>query len=150
MRNSAAIKAVAIVLASVALLAAVGGGIGIIAMAETGLYNRTVAEIKTERMQSITASVADHLVREYIKENLSNMTENALRNSGFYDSHSYYWYEFNTDLGVNGWYYHVQSQDGKTVAFSGNGERPAEFVTYTHVIQLTYPKLLHYQDRSTK
>ena len=68
MRNSAAIKAVAIVLASVALLAAVGGGIGIIAMAETGLYNRTVAEIKTERMQSITASVADHLVREYIKE----------------------------------------------------------------------------------
>ena len=146
MRNSAAIKAVAIVLASVALLAAVGGGIGIIAMAETGLYNRTVAEIKTERMQSITASVADHLVREYIKENLSNMTENALRNSGFYDSHSYYWYEFNTDLGVNGWYYHAQSKDGKTVAFSGNGERPAEFVTYTHVIQLTYPKLLHYQE----
>ena len=33
MRNSAALKAVAIILASVALLAAVGGGIGIIAMA---------------------------------------------------------------------------------------------------------------------
>ena len=113
MRNSAAIKAVAIVLASVALLAAVGGGIGIIAMAESGLYNRTVAEIKTERMEEVTASVADHLVREYIKENLSNMTDNALRNSGFYDSYSYYWYEINTDLGMNGWYYHVQSQDGK-------------------------------------
>ena len=146
MRNSAAIKAVAIVLASVALLAAVGGGIGIIAMAESGLYNRTVAEIKTERMEEVTASVADHLVREYIKENLSNMTDNALRNSGFYDSYSYYWYEINTDLGMNGWYYHVQSQDGKSVAFSGNGERPAEFVTYTHVFQLTYPKLLHYQE----
>ena len=146
MRNSTVLKAVAIVLASVALLAAVGGGLGVIAMADSGLYNRTVAEIKTERMQSITESVADHLVREYIKENLSNMTENALQNSGFYDSHSYYWYDFNNDLGVDGWYYHAQSKDGKTVAFSGNGEQPAEFVTYPHVVQLTYPKLLHYQE----
>ena len=46
MKHSIILKSVAIFLAAVALVAAVGGAVGLVGMAESGLYNKTVTELR--------------------------------------------------------------------------------------------------------
>ena len=90
MKHSIILKSVAIVLAAVALLAAVGGAIGLFALVDSGLYSKSVAELRNEKMEGVVSDVAESLVREYIARNLSDMTENALQNSGYFNGHEYY------------------------------------------------------------
>ena len=143
MKSSLVIKAVAIVLAAVALVAAVGGAFGMVAMSEAGLYNRSIAELQQSRMENITAGVAESLVQDYIEVHLSKATEEMLEHSSFYNhGYDYYWYEFNDLLGVNGWYYTLSDAAG--VLESGGGEQESweGFTLYEHVVSMAYPKLL--------
>ena len=142
MKHSIVLKSIAIILAAVALVAAVGGAIGLVGMAETGLYNKTVTELRQEQMDSVVYSVSTSLVREYIGENLSGMTENALRNSSFFNSYDYDYYVFNDELGINGWSYAVR-ENNKVVKL--NGPPQENMVEYQQTVSLVYPRLLWYE-----
>ena len=141
MKHSIVLKSVAIVLAAVALLAAVCGGVGMFALADSGLYSRSVEELQQEKTDIITSSVADSLVREYIEDNLSDMTENALRHSSFFNGYDYYYYQFNDELGDDGWAYAIRQGD-KTVRLDQTPQNGWQEFEYT--MSLVYPKLLGY------
>ena len=141
MKHSIVLKSIAIILAAVALVAAVGSAIGLFALVDSGLYNKSVEDLQRENNENIVASVADSLVREYIADNLSNMTDNARRHSGFFDGYDYYYYEFNEDLGVNGWAYAIR-QDGKTLRREQTPQ--IDWEEYTYTISTVYPMLLGY------
>ena len=145
MKHSTVLKAVAIVLAAAALVMAAGGTLGMVALSEAGLYNRTVEEVQTERMENITAQVADSLVEEYIEVHLSNANEEMLQHSSFYgNSFDYYWYEFNDALGVDGWQYSIAEEPGGKVLESGGGQdENTVYTAYEHRVSMTYPKLRH-------
>ena len=139
-------KAVAIILAALALVTAIGSGTGMLIAAEQGLHTKTVQQLKEERMEEVTNAVADSIVREYIKVNYSAMTKAALEFSNFYTGYDYYWYELNGALGVDGWQYYLLSETGEMLSSKGSGIVPSLYTTYTHMIQLTYPKLLAVQE----
>lgn len=145
MKHSIILKSVAIVLAAVALLAAVGGAIGLFALVDSGLYSKSVAELRKEKMEGVVSDVAESLVREYIAHNLSDMTENALKNSGYFNGHEYYLYVFNEDLGTDGWCYAIREiSSGKVVSMDqapGSGLKE-----YQYNLSTTYPKLLWYEE----
>ena len=145
MKHSIILKSVAIVLAAVALLAAVGGAIGLFALVDSGLYSKSVAELRNEKMEGVVSDVAESLVREYIARNLSDMTENALQNSGYFNGHEYYIYVFNENLGTDGWCYAIREVgSGKVVSmdqlpWSGLKE-------YQYTLSQTYPRLLWHEE----
>ena len=145
MKHSIILKSVAIVLAAVALLAAVGGAIGLFALVDSGLYSKSVAELRNEKMESVVSDVAESLVREYIARNLSDMTENALQNSGYFNGHEYYLYVFNEDLGPDGWCYAIREVgSGKVISMDqvpGSGLKE-----YQYTLSQTYPRLLWYRE----
>ena len=147
MKHSIVLKAVAIVLAAVALAAAVGGAAGLLCLADSGLYNKSVEQLRRERLEDITGSVAASLVRDHIEENLSKMTENALNHSGFFNDYEYYLYSFNEELGRDGWNYAVrETSSGKTVRTNGTAQ--PGFAEYSHTMSLVYPELLWERERS--
>ena len=145
MKHSIILKSVAIVLAAVALLAAVGGAIGLFALVDSGLYSKSVAELRNEKMEGVVSDVAESLVREYIARNLSDMTKNALQNSGYFNGHEYYLYVFNEDLGTDGWCYAIREiSSGKVISMDqvpGSGLKE-----YQYTLSTTYPKLLWYEE----
>ena len=141
MKHSRILKTIAIALAAVALAAAVGGAVGLFALVEAGLYNKSVEDLRREKTDYIVSGVADSLVREYIKDNLSNMTQNALDHSGFFNGYGYYYHHFNEDLGADGWAYAIHV-DNKTVKLDQTPQPGWEEYDYT--LSLVYPKLLGY------
>ena len=145
MKHSIILKSVAIVLAAVALLAAVGGAIGLFALVDSGLYSKSVEELRNEKMEGVVSDVAESLVREYIARNLSDMTENALQNSGYFNGHEYYLYVFNEDLGTDGWCYAIREvSSGKVISMDqapGSGLKE-----YQYTLSTTYPRLLWYEE----
>ena len=145
MKHSIVLKAVAIVLAAVALVMVAGGALGLLCLADSGLYNKNVEDIRQEQMEIVTESVASALVREYIEDNLSKMTDNALQHSEFFNSYNYYRYAFDDELGRNGWNYTVrETASGKTV--KTNGSAQPGFAEYSHTVSLVYPELLWYEE----
>ena len=149
MKYSIPIKALAIVLAAAALLAAVCGGVGMIGMVEYDLYRNSVEDLTKQRMESATAELADSLVREYISTNLVNAEENWMAYSSFFGSSSYYFFQFNEQLGDDGWSYTIADTKTGNVLASGGGMRAdlqystaAFYTTYTHQISMDYPQLL--------
>ena len=143
MKHSMILKSVAIFLAAVALVAAAGGALGLVGMAESGLYNKTVTELRQERLNDMVHSVSVSLVREYIGENLSGMTENALNNSSFFNSYDHNFYVFDDELGSNGWCYAIREND-KLVKLD---KAPQEdWKEYKNTVSLVYPKLLWYTE----
>ena len=143
MKHSILLKSIAIILAAVALVAAVGGAMGLIGLADAGLYNKSVTELRQERLNEMVHSVAVSLVREYIGENLSGMTENALKNSSFFNEYEYNYYIFSENLGSNGWSYAIREND-KVVKLD---EAPqAGLKEYQNTVSLVYPKLLWYEE----
>ena len=145
MKRSIVLKSVAIVLAAVALLAAVGGAVGLIGLAEAGLYTKSVEELRREQTDQIAGAAAESLLREYIGKNLSDMTENALQNSGFFNVYDYYYDIFDYELGSDGWSYAIREADGgKVVKLDQTPKK--EWVEHIYNLSMTYPKLLWYEE----
>ena len=143
MKHSVILKSVAILLAAVALLAAVGGALGMIGLAESGLYNKSVEQLRRENVENIVDNVAHSLVRAYIAENHSDMTENALQHSSFFNGYDYYYYLFNDELGHNGWAYVIR-ENGKAVSL--NQTPQTQWTEYTARTSMVYPKLLWFTE----
>jgi len=149
LKYSIGMKALAIVLATAGLLAALCGGAGMIGMVEYDLYQNSVAGLTQQRMEEITYEVADSLVRQYICDNLANADENWMAYSSFYNSDSYYAMEFTNELGVDGWEYTIRdAKTGEALASGGTMladkrySTAAFFTAYIHTVSMDYPQLI--------
>lgn len=70
MKHSIVLKFIAVFLCAASLLGAVAGGVGIIAMTETGLYDRSFDEAYEEYVQIFTESRAQAIGRRYASMSL--------------------------------------------------------------------------------
>ena len=75
MKNAIVFKFVAIVLCAASLLGAVGSGLGIFVMTESGLYDKTVEEVYQERVKSSGEYYATSLTQDYASRNLGGCPE---------------------------------------------------------------------------
>ncbi len=78
MKNHIAIKFLAILLAALSLLTAVGSAVGILVLTTAGLYDRTVAQMREEEMEAVRRDYAVNLVHRYASLNLGNLPEQYL------------------------------------------------------------------------
>ena len=88
MRNHIVFKFLAIVLCAAALLSAVAGGVGIFAMTELGLYERTVDELYEEQLKNYALNYGINRWERYAARNLGGANE-ALAASFYPDQWNY-------------------------------------------------------------
>ena len=89
MKHSIFVKFIAIALCAAALLAAVAGGLGIILMAENGLYDRTPEELYKERLEENAYWLAQQIAQNYASTNLGGCPEEMLGHYYYFDSGCY-------------------------------------------------------------
>ena len=90
MRNHIIFKFLAIVLCAAALVGAVGGGVGIFVMTESGLYERNVDELYEEQLKNYALNYGINRWERYASRNLGGANEELA--ASFYQD--YYRYSF--------------------------------------------------------
>ncbi len=105
MKNHITIKFIAILLAALSLLTAVGSAVGIVVLTTAGLYDRTVAQMREEEMASVRRSFAVNLVHRYASLNLGNLPEKYLD-----EYYGFQWQYETFELGY--FFYTIRDQHG--------------------------------------
>lgn len=106
MRHHIAFKALAIVLASLCLLAVLISASGIAALFTLGLYESTIDEVYSAQMENERQSFAVDLVYAYATLNLGHIPREYFQ--------SYYGFDWKTDYFREGFYYYsIYDQDGR-------------------------------------
>ena len=83
MKYSMVFKFLAILLCACCLLVSVAAGIGIFALVESDLYNRTVDQLRMQQYEQGLYHTAEQIVELYVKENLTNLSDDLAEH--------YYW-----------------------------------------------------------
>ncbi|MBR1972223.1 MAG: hypothetical protein IKA16_02155 [Oscillospiraceae bacterium] len=96
MKHNIVFKFIAILLCAASLLGAIGSGIGILALTEHDLYNKTVDQVKEERTRESAEHYAENLALMYTSTELGGspeaMVESMLRYFGFEEFFGTYGY----------------------------------------------------------
>ena len=108
MKNHIVFKFIAIVLCAASLLGAVGSGLGIFAMSEMGLYDRSVDEAYQTYVEGYVDSLAIQIVERYAAMNLGGA--NSQLADAYYGS---YWSSSSFDMGRVG--YTIWDENGNAV-----------------------------------
>ena len=90
MKHSIFVKFIAVALCAAALLAAAGGGLGILLMAQNGLYDRTAAEIYADELEDSAYWMSQQIAQNYASTTLGGCPDEMLShvrylNEGYYD-----------------------------------------------------------------
>ena len=75
MRNHIAFKCIAVLLCAVSLLGSIGSGLGILALTEMGLYNKTMDQFLEERIQGEGSYLARNIATRYASMELGGIPE---------------------------------------------------------------------------
>ena len=78
MKYNIVFKFIAVLLCAATLLGAIGSGVGIFALTEMGLYDKTVDQVYRERVESQGRSFADELAMEFTSKNLGGFTDSMM------------------------------------------------------------------------
>ncbi len=74
MKHSIVVKFLVILLTACSLVAAIGGGVGIVGMESSGLYVNGIEVLQDQEYDSIANAIAESLTNRYAAENLSNLS----------------------------------------------------------------------------
>ena len=132
MKHSIFVKFIAFALCAAALLAAVGGGLGILLMVDNGLYDREPEEIYADSLEDQAFWKAQQIAQNYASTQLGGCPEEMLGNYQYFET-GYYGYTLRDTSGA------VLEQvkvDGEENAF-----------TYTFTVTGSYMKVqAHYPE----
>ena len=139
MKYHISLKFLAILLCAACLLVSVAAGIGIFALAESGLYNQTVDQLRRDNQESRLRFIAEDIAWDYVIENLSNLPPEAMKH--------YVRIHNNVDwAGGQEIYYRLQDLEGNllaghmdTAAINGVNTYPVD------IYSIVYPTVLGYQ-----
>ena len=136
MRNSVAVKFIALCLAALSLLAALGSAAGIVGLAAMDLYDNSFDEYYEDFMESQRQDYAVNLVHRYASLHLGKLPEQYLNN--YYGGN----WMYNTFL-YGTFFYTIRDDRGRIVE-STMTEAPEGGKAYTQVVtNLRYRVLVH-------
>ncbi len=140
MQYSIPVKFAAMLLCACALVAAVGGGVGVAFLASEDLYNQTVSDWADNYNQRYANSLTDDILSTYVYTTHSNCPPELLREvtRGWHNGSYYY-------AGTVNFYVTVADSRGKTVyATPGTPSGSVDSAVYRSTSHLTreYPVLL--------
>ena len=130
MRNHIIFKFLAIFLCACSLLVCVGSAVGIIFIAEQGLYAGTVADIQDQQLRTNLNGLADEIAVRYAAQNLSNCPQALIE-----DYVGSYYQENLLTEGL--WSYTLKDMNGKLL--EGSYSSTAQTKRYEFVISPEYP-----------
>ena len=136
MRHSIALKFIALCLAALSLLALLGSAAGIIGLAATDLYDKTVTEYQNQVMTSTRQAFAAQLVHRYASLHLGSLPEQHL-NEYHGDSWLYETFRYGS------YFYTIRNEAGNVVE-STMEDAPKGGNLYTQVVtNLSYRTLVY-------
>ena len=91
MKHAIPVKFIAVLLCAASLLAAVAGGLSIVILAESGLYDKNANELYAEQMEDQAYWFAEGLAQSYASTNLGQCPEEMLGHYSYF-SDGYYGY----------------------------------------------------------
>ena len=113
MKNSIFVKFIAIALCAAALLAATGGGLGILLMAQNGLYDRSTEEILADEMEGSAYNLSQQIAQNYASTNLGGCPDEMLSHY-HYLNEGYYGYTLRSSSGAILEQHGITSSEGAT------------------------------------
>ncbi len=139
MKYSIVFKFLAILLCAACLLVSVAAGIGIFALAESDLYNRTVDQLRKDNQEYRIRFIAEDIAWDYVIENLSNLPQEAMEH--------YVRIHNNVDwVGDAEIYYAMQDLEGNILAKHVDPAATHGVKTYlVDIYTIAYPTVLGYQ-----
>ena len=139
MKYSMVFKFLAILLCACCLLVSVAAGIGIFALVESDLYNRTVDQLRKDNQEYRIRFIAEDIAWDYVIENLSNLPQEAMEH--------YVRIHNNVDwVGGKEIYYQLQDLEGNILEKHVDSAATQGIKTYlVDVYSIAYPTVLDYQ-----
>ena len=136
MKHHIAVKFLAVFLCACALLMSIGSAVGVILIAEAGLYANSVADLQQEAMENDLEALARNLAKRCAGENLSNCTQ------AFLDIYidDYRPFEMTDD---DAWFYTIEDENGQLLSTNYVANEDAE--QYEFLVRPQYPVILDYQ-----
>lgn len=136
MKYSIVFKFLAILLCAACLLVSVAAGIGIFALAESDLYNRTVDQLRMQQYEQGLYHTAEQIVELYVKENLTNLSDDLAEH--------YYWALPTFDREKT--FFQMRDSDGNLVNAHIDETAVAGVDTYSvSVYGIVYPTALNHR-----
>ena len=139
MKHHIAVKFLAVVLCALALLVCIGSAVGVILIAEGGLYANSVAQLQQQAMEEDLEALSRNLAKRCAAEHLSNCTQ------AFLDIYidDYRPFEMADD---NAWFYTIEDENGKLLDTNYESAENAE--QYEFLVRPQYPVILDYRVES--
>ena len=129
-------KFLAILLCAACLLVSVAAGIGIFALVESNLYNRTVDQLRMQQYEQSLYHTAEQIVELYVKENLTNLSDDLAEH--------YYWALPTFDREKT--FFQMQDSDGNLVNAHIDETAVAGVDTYSvSVYGIVYPTAMNHR-----
>ena len=139
MKYHIAWKFLSFALCAVFLLLTVSAAAGVLIMADSGLYSKSVNEIQWLRMESNLRQFADSLAKRYAAMNLSNCTDLLIEK---------YVYDFFPPLltpNEQKWFYTIENQRGQVLESRVLQSALDDALKLQFLITPQYPEVLDYQ-----
>lgn len=135
MKHHIALKFVAMLLCAVCLFVCAVSALGVVAMATTGLYSKTVEEVKSEMARGDYWFMARSVLTEYMVSSRSNLSEEA---KGVYLEE----YRYHNIPDESFWYYTIDTYQGEQVAARYDPVKAADAVKVEMSLSVAYPTVL--------
>ncbi len=144
MRFSIPMKFIAIALCALALTTGFASVLGIVQVAELGLYTDGFDGWMTNRLEREAYSLAEDLTERYAVRKLSNCPDEALEELG-------YWYVFEESIHWTGWEesnydFSIFDENGGQLAAARRIPKDKETVTYQSVCSVQFPVVVTSQE----
>ena len=139
MKYSMVFRFLAILLCACCLLVSVAAGIGIFALVESDLYNRTVDQLRKDNQEYRIRFIAEDIAWDYVIKNISNLPSEAMAH--------YVRIHNNVDwVGGKEIYYQLQDLEGNVLEKHVDSAATQGIKTYlVDVYSIAYPTVLDYQ-----
>ncbi len=139
MKYSIVLKFLAILLCACCLLISVAAGIGIFALVEADLYNRTVDQLRKDNQEYRLRYIAEDIAFDYVIENFSNLPPEALTH--YLRSNNNVDWAGDTEV-----YYHLRDLEGDLLDEKIDPAVTDGVESYpVDVYSIRYPMVLGYQ-----
>ena len=141
MKNSIALKFLAVLLCAACLLVSIGAGVGIVLLVEGDLYRNTVQDLKLDALDHTVSTAARVVVKRYLTETVHPLPSEI---ADQYIVDYYENYGFFED--VSGWYYTITDEKGTLLASNVVETAIQDALVYENVVTgMTYPVVLGYE-----
>ncbi len=144
MSRSIGLKVIAVLLAALSLVLAVGSVASVIYLGSNDLYTKSPAQVEEEYFERASIELADYVASRYAEREYGFIPEQLQDSARFYTSYDY------TMLQEGLAFYTLQTEGGLLLDSNYNAETASkDLLKYEHTITPTYPIVVQFDPGST-